>query len=173
MGWFSRLFGRQSPRAATEPAKAYLGLRGLALGLREKDPALLGATADQPLAILMETALESGTVVTLMAAADTSTSLYFSTGGGIIGTQGYPPVAAASRAWLAEAQQFAAYMTDTTDFPLPAPGRARFYIIYSGRVVTAEAAENDLDLGYERHALAPLFHGGHAVIAQIRLHSPR
>jgi hypothetical protein len=53
---------------------------------------------------------------------------------------------------------------------LPAVGRVRFYLITSGRVLTAEAAEEDL--GYNRAALSPVFHQAHEVIAAVREHSP-
>ena len=173
MGWLAKIFGRQphKPPAAASPLDTYLGLRSLALDLREKDPAVVGAAPDEPMAILMETSYEGSATVTLVSVADGSASLYFSTGGGIIGGGAHPPVAAAAQAWLEHAVGYAPQMSPTTQFPLPAAGRTRFYLIFAGRVLTAEAAEDDL--GYERHALSPLFHLGQVVIEQIRLHSPQ
>src|SRR5688500_5073783 len=123
MGWLSKIFGRRpSKQTATEPGETYLRLRSLALGLRETDPGLVGTTADEPMAILMESGLESGATYTVVCVADGSTSLYFSNGGGIIGAGAHAPVAAASRTWLERATADAPLMSPTTDFPLPATG---------------------------------------------------
>jgi hypothetical protein len=110
-------------------------------------------------------------VVTLLATADGTTSLYFSNGGGIIGAGQHASVRSTASTLLHLAAQHASCMAETDEFPLPTEGRVRFYLITSGRVLTAEAAE--LDLGYHRATLSPVFHQAHAVIAAIREHSPQ
>ena len=173
MGILGALFGGKKSKTTSaevkSPADVYLGLRSKALTVQ---PEMIGVPADGSLlAILMET-VQSGAVVTLVGMADGTTSLYFSNGGGIIGSGQHEPVAVATKAWLARAAaEFASSMTATTEFPLPAPGQARFYLVYADRVLTAEAVENHL--GYNRHPLSLLFHEGHKVINQVRLHSPR
>jgi hypothetical protein len=171
MNFLRRLFGRQSaPVEQKPPAEAFLGLRTLALDARN-DPNLSGSPADEPVAVLMESGHDSGVTVTLACLADGTTSLYFGHGGGILGSGNHAPVAESNKAWLTQAKEFAAMMSPTTEFPLPATGRVRFYLLFPGRALTAEAGESEL--GWKRHALSPLFHGGQAVTTQIRLHSPR
>jgi hypothetical protein len=112
-----------------------------------------------------------GAVVTLVGMVDGTTSLYFSNGGGILGSGGHAPAAAATRGWLESAEQFKNTMTPTEEFPFPAADRVRFYLVTSGGVRTAEAGEKDLRA--KRDPLWPLYHGGQGVITQVRLHAPK
>jgi hypothetical protein len=175
MGWLKALFGGgggdKEPKALLPPADVYLGLRSQVLGLSQNPPPEAG---DGALAILMET-VHPPAVATLVGAADGTTSFYFSNGGGIIGSGGHPPVAAAAKAWLARssASEFASAMSPTTngEFPLPTAGQVRFYLVYPGRVLTAEAPEQDLVK--KQNPLWPIFHEAKGVISQIRRHSPK
>ena len=174
MGFLARLFGRREtpPAPSQQPAQIYLDLRMRALRFTPQEAGVGDVGSDQPLAILMETGHPQGVTVTLAGMADGTTSLYFSNGGGIIGGGQHEPVAAATEAWLEQAKQFLPSLSATTQFPLPATGMTRFYVVLADRIVASEeVAENDL--GYQRHALSPLFHGGQNVITQVRLHSSR
>jgi hypothetical protein len=172
MGWLKALFGGgdKEPTALLPPADVYLGLRSQVLGLSQNPPPQDG---DGALAILMET-VHPPAVATLVAVADGTTSFYFSNGGGILGSGGHPPVAAAAKAWLARSSsnELAAAMTSANggEFPLPTAGQVRFYLVYPGRMLTAEAPEQDLVK--KRHPLWPIFHEAQGVITQIRRHSP-
>ena len=174
MGWLKALFGggRKPPAAQNlpPPAEAYLGLRNLALHVTAENLGMSGAASDAVLALLMET-VHPGAVVTLAGMADGTTSLYFSNGGGILGSGGHAPVAAATRAWLASPTQFKDVMTPTTEFPSPGEGRVRFYLVTPGGVGTAESSESDLRA--KRDPLWPLYFGGQDVITQVRLHAPK
>src|SRR5689334_9394559 len=79
-----------------EPNEVFLALRGKVLGL---DPAEVAITASPRLprvwAVLMETGYP-GAVATLAALADGTTSLYLSSGGGMIGAGGHTRVAEAT-----------------------------------------------------------------------------
>src|SRR5438067_1523541 len=121
---------------------------------------------NQPYGVLMETGYPNG-VATLAAFAGGDASLYFSTGGGIIGGIGHEPVRAATTQLVAVSRPFVADMEKTTAFPLPDAGRVRFYVLTLDGMFTAEAV--DRDLGEERHTLSPLFFAAHEVITQLRL----
>jgi len=168
MGFFSSLFGRGKRAAGrfdpTKVADVYTGLRNQVLQIRETEKSARVA------ALLMETGYPEA-VVTLVTIADGTTSLYFSNGGGIIGAGEHDSVRSAASALLRLAAQHGSEMVETNEFPLPGEGRVRFYLITSGRVLTAEAAEQDL--GYNRAALSSLFHEAHKVIATVREHSPQ
>ncbi|GAC1478270.1 MAG: hypothetical protein NVS1B4_21880 [Gemmatimonadaceae bacterium] len=124
-------------------------------------------SADHPhvWAILMETGM-SGSVVTLVTMADGSTSLYFSTGGGVIGAGEHESVRAALGPFFAEAERQLDAFEVSQETPLPDQGRVRFYVRTVGCTVTADASE--ADLAGDRHTLSPLFHAGHGVIAAVR-----
>jgi hypothetical protein len=115
--------------------------------------------------ILMETGY-SDAVATLAVFAEGSTSLYFSTGGGIIGAGEHDSVRATHAPFFAEAEARLGVFTKTSDTPLPSDGRVRFYLRTFGSTLTAEALEEDL--GEMRHELSDLFHAGHNVITAVR-----
>ena len=145
-------------------ADIYTGLRDQALRWKPDGapPAAYG--------LLMETGSQDG-VVTLVASSDPSVSLYFSNGGGIIGTGEHEDVAIAVRALIeALADNVALLRRErvvrlTTSFPLPQKKRTVFYLLTPDGVMTAEAKEDDL--GNNRHALSGLFHSVHGLIALV------
>jgi hypothetical protein len=164
-----------------DPDEVYLALRGKALGLDPGGRALTGAAAtsyaaavsiaptpDLPRvwAVLMETGYPRG-VATLVALADGTTSLYLSSGGGMIGAGGHPHVAAATLRLLGAVEQQLDRMPATLDTDLPEAGRVALRALtYEGQhVVEADEA----DLGYGRHPLSPVFHAAHDVITELRL----
>ena len=143
------------------PANVYTDLRTQALS---QTPATLGSS-DSTVGVLMETGYP-GAVVTLVAFVDGSASLYFSNGGGIIGAGQHERVAAAAQALVTIAARYLSSLTATAKYPLPGLGRTRFHVLTASGVLTAEAAQDDL--GNNRLPLSPLFHAGHALIAEIR-----
>lgn len=115
--------------------------------------------------ILMETGY-SDAVATLTVFVDGSTSLYFSTGGGVIGAGEHDSVRATHEPFFAEAEARLGAFTKATATPIPADGRVRFYLRTFRGTLTAEAGEEDL--GEMRHELSDLFHAGHSVIGAVR-----
>lgn len=145
----------------------YRGLRDQILTL---DPAAagLGRTAERRVlwGALMEMGRGSGTA-TLVALADGTTSLYLSTGGGMIGGGFHQPVAEATAAFLACLEEHLGFLAPDPDDYLPASGRIVFRALaYDGRL-HAEAAEDDL--GFGRHPLSAVFYAGHGVITALRV----
>ncbi|MEL7538343.1 MAG: hypothetical protein AAFZ58_02880 [Pseudomonadota bacterium] len=137
-------------------------------GLREQVFALSTETMearDGVFALLMETGYAEA-VVAVLAAADGSASLYFSNGGGIIGAGEYEQVREVvfetSTLIRAHADAF-----ETVDVhPLPTPGQTRFFVVADRGVLSA--AVQQATLVADQHALAPLFHQVHKLIAFIR-----
>lgn len=160
---------RKMAEAEYEVAEVYVELRNQVLQVK---PDAIGEerTDDSTvIAVLMETAY-SEAIVTLVAVADGTASLYFSNGGGIIGGGGHEPVRKVCAGFIAGAQQYVSQSTSTDTFPLPIEGSVRFYLVTGVGVYTFEALEDDL--GYERHTCSPLFHKGHELITAIREHTP-
>ena len=145
----------------------YLGLRNQALTVKPSEIGVL-PTLEMPnvWGLLMETRYQEG-VVTLVSLGDRTTSLYFSSGGGVIGAGKHAPVVDATARFIALAQEFCSQMQPTTTFPAPTLGNVRFYLLTFSSVLTAEVDEQDL--GNDRHQLSPLFHQGHEVISNVRI----
>jgi hypothetical protein len=115
---------------------------------------------------LMETGYSHGTA-TLVALADGTTSLYFSTGGGMIGGGFHETVATATRSFLADLARHLHLLRPDPDTTLPATGQVIIRALtYTGRLV-AQASEDDL--GHGRHQLSPVFYAAHRVITELRL----
>jgi len=164
-----------------EPNEVFLSLRGKVLGLDPAGRALTGAAATsfaaevaivpsprlpRVWAVLMETGYP-GAVATLAALADGTTSLYLSSGGGMIGAGGQPQVADATLRLLDVAERYLDRLPATLDTALPAAGRVVLRALtYDGQ--QADEADED-DLGYGRHPLSPLFHAAHDVLTELRL----
>lgn len=129
------------------------------IGVRLRD-------TNQVWGILMETGY-SKAVASLVALADGTVSLYFSSGGGIIGLGPHAGPKRAAEALLAASQQFSVQMHSTKSYPLPKPSYTRFYLLTGNGALTAEVKEDDL--GNNRHPLSPLFYKGQELISEIRV----
>jgi len=157
-------------KSPPSPADAVRGLRQQAL-TRAAGELGLSPTPDRPhvFGILMETGYPEA-VASLVTFAEGSTSLYFSNGGGILGAGGHEAVQSTLGPFFKMAEQHLGAFAPATETPPPEKGRVRFYLRTFQGTLTAEADEQDL--GQMRHALSPLFHAGHAVIAAVRTITP-
>jgi hypothetical protein len=120
--------------------------------------------------LFMEWSLGNG-VATLVSFAEGSTSLYFSSGGGIIGAGQHESVRRAAMQWLRTAEQSLRLLAPSTTAEPPAHGRVRFLARTFEGSLAAEANEDAL--GQQRDPLSPLFYAGQAVITAIRKTSPK
>lgn len=163
------MFKRRKDRkgAGDSPHEIFLGLRGQLL---EVDPAELELSPSQRLprvwAVLMEMGLDTGTA-SLVAVADGTTSLYLSTGGGVIGGGGHQAVRRASEAFLDAAEAHLDRLQAIAEAPLPQTGAIRFHALTFDSLRSAEAQESELVDG--RSELTPLFHAGDEVLTQLGL----
>lgn len=153
--------------APPEPAPTYLQLRSRILGF---NPSELGLepTEAAPLVwgVLVEMGYEVGTA-TLVALADGTTSLHYSTGGGILGRGDYAPLAQASQKLVGEAQKHLSQMAPTRDFSLPAAGQVRFLLLAYDGTYAATAPEKLLASG--DHPLAAIYKHTQDTLGQLRL----
>jgi hypothetical protein len=157
MAWFRKRKQGDPPGASGELRQQALSVRAIDLGITRGALRVWG--------LLMETGYPEA-VATLVAFADGTTSLYFSSGGGTIGAGSHDTVREASEELLRTADQHVDKFIPTKEYPLPKEGRVRFYVHTFDGILTAD--RNEEDLGYERDPLAPVFHAGHAVISAIR-----
>lgn len=158
-------FGRKKQ----DPAEVAAGLRENVFSVKPEEIGLVRSPAARVWGLVLETGYDEG-AATLIAFRDGTTSLYFSSGGGVIGAGEHDTVRTASLEWLDSADAFLAHFVPTSQHPLPGRGRVRFYARTFDGLLFAEANEDDL--GEERHPLSPLFYGGHRVITRLREAAP-
>jgi hypothetical protein len=153
-------------------------LRAKALAVKPADLGLASSEyANAVWGVLMETGAKEGAAYTLVVLADGSTSLYFSTGGGIIGAGEYASVRAAGVTLIREASQMRTEAAPTATTPLPATGQVVFYLLSGGGTLRYSAPEQELGEG--KNPFSNLFYSAHAVITEVRKyeeqlpHSPK
>ena len=117
--------------------------------------------------MLMETGLKEGKSYTVVALADGTASIYFSTGGGFIGGQGIPAVKAAAQRLVEASSKFQLGMSMVSAYPLPSFGQTVFYLLSDQGVYSASAPEESL--GRQRVPLSSLFYAAQEVVTQFRL----
>ena len=145
-----------------EQAEIYRDLRSQVLGLSAEN----SEPRNGLFAVIMETGYDEA-AATVLATSEGGASVYFSSGGGIIGAGNHDQVRDVIFETFVEAPKYLSQFKATKTYPLPQPGETRFYIVSDGEVLTAEASENAL--GEERHELSPLFHQMQKLIWQIDL----
>jgi hypothetical protein len=148
---FFRRGEREQPEAPADPAEAkadplavYLGLRSLALGHRGgptepfEDTSIVAVLLDWP---------QAGGCATIAAMADGTTSLYTSTGGGILGSGAHASVREANRRLMLVAQQHLEEFPPVTDAPVPPLGRLAIVVRTIDGLRRAAVAYHDLQHG--------------------------
>lgn len=116
--------------------------------------------------VLMETGFKDGGAYSLVVLADGTTSVYFSTGGGVIGAGQHEQVRKASMNLLAVANHYLSSAKAVTSHPLPGAGQVTFYFLSYGGVFSYSASEESLGKGKDK--LSKLFIAGHQVISEVR-----
>jgi hypothetical protein len=148
------------------PSQTVDELRSMVLNLNPEEIGLTQESYPHPVfGLVMETGFADGSF-TLSVLADGTTSLYFSTGGGIIGAGEHESVRKASGRLLSTAQEFHSKAKKVNTFPKPGQGEVIFYFLTFDGVLSYTALENDL--GNEKDELSGLFFAAHNVLSEIR-----
>ena len=149
------------------PADVYVGLRSQVLDLDPREIGLGPATgSSEAWGALVETGYPNGTA-SLVCLRDGTTSLYTSSGFGIIGGGGHEAVRRENARFLSVLDDHLLEMSPSPDQSLPREGRTIIRALTAEGQRLFEAPEDDLGEG--RSALSPVFHAAHAVITQLRL----
>jgi hypothetical protein len=159
------LLGFNAASAEYKLAESYLGLRKQALELKPSQLHVEGKTS--VLAVLMDMGLEGG-VVSVVAVADGTASMYISNGGGILGSGEHDSVKTSAHAFISEAGKHLPELKLVTSFPVPNPGNIIFYIVTPDGVY-ASSQRPGTDIEQSGDGLFKLYVGGQALITQIRL----
>ena len=149
------------------PEEMYTALRNLALSMQAEDIGIEVASPDEAYGVIMDMGFGADTV-TLTSFASGDASIYFSTGGGFLGSgQASEDVANAARAFVAKAGRSRELLTPVESLLLPGADSATFYVISSSGIRGASA---DLDALHRGEGeLVPLFAAAQNVITEIRL----
>ena len=115
--------------------------------------------------VIMETGYAQG-LVTLAAMSDSSVSVYFSHGAGMIGAGSHDRPAAAARNLAVGVARNMELFKKTSDTKGPKQGEVKFFVLVDKDVLGASAKEEDL--GQNKHKLSPVFHAAHAVLTEVR-----
>jgi hypothetical protein len=150
-----------------QPADIYTGLRRQVLQLV---PAEVGIAPASELprvwGLLMDTTYARGGY-SFVALADGTTSLYTTTGGGMIGGGEHDQVVAATLAALRVVEAHLDQLPPVADDTLPpVNGVALRALTYDGQRAVFAAEQ---DLGEGRHPQAEIFHAAHGAISALRL----
>lgn len=158
---------QEEPKGSVEPNEIYVDLRNLALEVDAAQIGLEQSGSKVPLGIVMDMPRGRATA-TMVAFASGDASLYFSTGGGIIGAgAASPEVAAAARQFVATAESHLEAMELVSDYPLPAEGEMTFYVTTPAGVFGTARPEQALVEGND--PFSPLFYAGQVLLTMIRL----
>jgi hypothetical protein len=148
-------------------AEVFTGLRGKLLSA---DPQEFGLAPTDRLpnvwVALMELAMAGG-IASIVCFADGTTSMYTSTGGGMIGAGAHPNVAEANARFLGEVERSVALLQPVEELPLPQPEMVRFNVMTYSGPRTAAGTPDELAQGGQ--TLSPLFLAGNNVITQLRM----
>lgn len=151
--------------ASQDPEAEYMELRRQAIETTAENLGVADPKGNQVFGTVMEMGIPNS-VVTLACFADGDASLYYKTGGGMIGGIGHENVRKAAQEFTTLARKAVARMTRTTEYPLPGPDRVRFYVLTARGVFTTETDRETLaDPGSD---LGALFYGGQEVVSQMR-----
>jgi len=141
-------------------------LRGRILRTNPASLGFWGSSGREVWGAVMDMAFPGG-VASLVSLEDGTTSLYTSTGGGVIGGGAHPPVVEATLAFLDAVAVYAPQFPAADSDDLPDEGHVRFHALaFDGRRF-ADALESDLQS--RTHELWPLYYSGHQVITALRL----
>ncbi len=158
---------RKGPtQESVESHSPYVGLRDLVLHTEPSAMGLDSAGHERIYGVLMETAHPNGTA-TLVSLADGTTSLYTSTGGGMIGAGSHAHIAQLSKDVIARAEELFDLFEPTAAFPLPTSGRVRFQVLTFAGGFTLDADEREL-VGGTADA-SRLFYAANDVLTALRM----
>lgn len=127
-----------------DPQQVASGLRANAFSMML---AREGDSSTEPFGFINEFR-QGDTVVTLIAFKTGDVSLYFSTGGGILGGRGRPELAELARQTIEKLAPVVAQLNRTDDMEVPGPSEISFYILtpsgrYSIRAKTTDMVSRD------------------------------
>lgn len=164
--WLCLVVLSLAPLQAATPEEVNRGLRDMLFKLKPAEIGLTRENFPHPVwGMVMETGFADGSF-TLVSLADGTTSLYFSTGGGVIGGGEHEAIRQAAGHYLSGAQYFYDQAEKVDSYPTPDDGEVRFYFLGFDAISLYSANEKKLGVGTDK--LSNLFYAAHGVIEELR-----
>jgi hypothetical protein len=155
----------ESPDTGYRPVATYMELRDMVFA---SDPAKLGCRKPDTRDLVWGMVIETGypdAVATIIVLADGTISLYFSSGGGLVGLGDYEHIAEAGQRLLSLGDWLTPNFDQATDYSLPKRSHTRVYLMaYSGFL----AAEVSLNTPWKQPGMMALADRTQELFAMIR-----
>ena len=165
------LFSPQRKIKPKDPVRASADLRGLILHMKPEQISISRSSEIPNVwGVMMEIGM-GGAVVSVVSLAEGTTSMYFSSGGGIIGTGQHEEVALASRMFISAAERCLEAIPQSIACPMPAQGNVRFHLLTFDGYRSIETVESDIQK--TAHPLYHLYESGQWVITKVRMRTQK
>lgn len=161
------IFRRRKSNSEPEREDVFDKLRGQVIHL---DPAAAGMARTPGSSLVWGGMMEMGyprATASLVCLRDGTTSMYTSTGGGIIGGGGHAAVVSVNHAFLAALAAHADRLRADERTPLPGVGRVVLRALTYDGPMMFEASDEELRTG--RSVLSPVYGAAQDVLTQLRL----
>ena len=155
----------------SDPTETYEALRSQALEAESRGLIAADGTTPEIAGLVVDIPTGQGSYATLVALRDGTSSLYLSTGGGVIGAGFHEPVRAAVSALLIALGEYLPEWPLDDDTRHPLADRVKFFALTSAGRRMREVPESAF-WGRERHELTPLIAKVRALVGAVRAVSP-
>jgi hypothetical protein len=154
----------------TDKRAIFIGLREKILRAKAEDLNIQLDSSSRVWCVVTDIAMQTGSVC-LVAMIDGSASMYFSSGGSIVGSVGQQNVRDAATAYTRMCYKSLPEMKITREFPLPGAGVVSFSLLTNNGIYTSSAKKEELVSG--QNILSPMFFAANDLITQFSIKKPK
>jgi hypothetical protein len=152
--------------ALKPPSEKYMALREVAFSTKSEDVEVKAEPGqERAYGVIMEY-WQGDAIVTVVGFASGDSSIYYSTGGGLIGGRREPLVASAAGSLVATAQVELPDVPRVTAYPTPDPGKVTIYVLTTAGLRGVQAAQGEMATAEYR--LNPLYAGAQKIVSEFR-----
>jgi hypothetical protein len=152
-------------KSTVKDENPYQGLRSQVFTTKPETIGINIEDDNQPYAVLMEIGYPEATA-TLVSFIDGNASIYFSSGGGVLGGVGHESVRNAAISFVKESSEYLNSMDLVVSYELPDVGHVKFYALTKKGCFHIDEIEDNFNSN--KSELTNLFLSGHGVITELR-----
>jgi hypothetical protein len=149
----------------TDKTAIFKGLREEILRSKAEDLNIQLDSASRVWCVVTDIAMQTGSMC-LVALINGSATMYFSSGGKVVGDVNQENVRDAATGYTRMCYKSLPEMKLTREFPLPPPGEVSFYLLTNNGVYTSSAKKEELVSG--QNILSPMFFAANDLINQFQ-----
>jgi hypothetical protein len=150
----------------TDHNKVFLGLRDDMMHAKSEDLDIELDPSSRVWGVVTDIAMGTGSVC-LVALMNGSSSMYFSSGGKVVGTVDQKNVQDAATKYVKMSVKSLPEMKLTRDYQLPAAGEVSFFLLTNNGVYTSKAKKDELVSG--QNILSPMFFAANDLVNQFSI----